>query len=57
ASRALNITLLPFLIKIQIILQTLEYKNNNVNNNMAHIRSTCGTIKCICANIKQYDAI
>ncbi|RRT77851.1 hypothetical protein B296_00014823 [Ensete ventricosum] len=44
--------LYPFLAKVHIIPQTPKYKKDIVNNNIAHIRSTSGTIKCIYANIK-----
>ncbi|CAL9095374.1 unnamed protein product [Musa textilis] len=43
---------LPFLAKVQIIPQTPEYKRTGMNNNLTHIGSTCGTIKCTCAFMK-----
>ncbi|CAL9112697.1 unnamed protein product [Musa textilis] len=56
ASRALSIYPLPFLAKVQTIPQTPKYKRTSVNNKLAHIGSTCRTMKRTCTFTKQYDA-
>ncbi|RZS11601.1 hypothetical protein BHM03_00042952, partial [Ensete ventricosum] len=56
ASRALSIT--PFIISTKgsyypknTIVQK-EHMNNEIST---YIISTCGTTKCVCVNMKQYD--